>query len=320
MHPTKLLPLRYLANKKLSVFLFHKVPGQVDPLMPYDLDLCSFEQLLDSVVSAFNVIPLDEAVAGLLGGNLPLRAACITFDDGYDTWLPGVIPALERRNMHATFYITTGQFEGRPLWHERIANVVRCAPGPLLDIVHPACAPLPVVTQEERSAAVVQLERFLKYFAVEARDELLHRMECAVGTGPEHVTRMSTQDLRTIHNHGFGIGAHTDNHPILVYCDQADAMREIGAVRETLAGYVGGPIRSFAYPNGRPYADFSAQHVEMVKKAGFTSAVTTQRGIGLGGADWVYQIPRFTPWGRNSLSISLQLARNLLTPAKFVDD
>jgi peptidoglycan/xylan/chitin deacetylase (PgdA/CDA1 family) len=313
------LPIKILARGKLSVFLFHKIPLQADPLMPDDLDLPAFECLLDTVISSFQVISLDDAVVGLANSRLPPRAACITFDDGYESWVSGAVAALERRNLHATFFITTGQFEGRPLWHERIAHAVRHMTANVLDIDHPALQPLPLGNMTQRHGAVVKLEQFLKYFTLPAREDLLLRLESIAGVSMEKVPRLSLEDLRTIHNRGFGIGAHTDNHPILVYCDEDGARQEIGQVRETLGGHVGAPITTFAYPNGRPYADFSYKHVEMVKRAGYLSAVTTQWGVGDVGTS-VFQIPRFTPWGSDPMSIAWQLGRNLLTHPDCVDE
>lgn len=312
------LPIKVLAHNKLSVFLFHKVPQVLDPLNPNDLDFPSFERLLDSVVASFHVIPLDDAVLGLARGRLPARAACITFDDGYETWAKSVVPALLRRDMHATFYITTGQFEGRPLWHERIANAIRCANVQVIDLGHQALPSMSLATLQDRQAAIVQLERFLKYLTLTARDDLIERLEHVTGSDRGNVTRMPLADLRAIHSKGFGIGAHTSDHPILVYCDEVQARHEIGSVRETLAGLVKGPINSFAYPNGRPFADFSSDHVDWVRQAGYSSAVTTQRGVGDAETS-VFQIPRFTPWGSSPWGISLQIGRNLMTRPMFVD-
>lgn len=287
--------------------------------MPQELDLSSFVRLLDTVISSFNVIPLEDAAAALRNGKLPPRAACITFDDGYADWLKGVVPALLSRNLHATFYITAGQFYGRPLWHERIANAVLHCRTEVLKIDHPAFVPLPMATMQQRNAAVLYLERGLKYLTLTSRNELLLSLEELTGTNSAQVPVMPLADLRNMHTMGFGIGAHTDDHPILVYCDDATARREIGQTREELSGLIGSPVTSFAYPNGHPFADFSSRHVELVKQAGYTSAVTTQWGVTT-VATSPFQIPRFTPWGNKPLNIAWQLGRNLLTQPECVDE
>lgn len=311
--------LEFLSRDKLSVFLFHKIPLQLDPLVPQDVSLSEFEYLLDAVLSQFHIISLEDGVRGLTSGRLPSRAACITFDDGYADWLPGMAPALERRNMHATLFITAGQFDGRPLWHERIARAVRGLEAPALDLGFPAIPPLDVSTLQARQMAVTRLERVLKYMTLETREELLQRLEAAASVRPDDVARMSVDQLRELDRRGFGIGAHTYDHPILDYCDQDEAVREIGGVREILEGLIDSPVRMFAYPNGRPYVDFSSHHVAIVKRAGYTSAVTTQWGVAEVGTS-VYQIPRFTPWGKDPLRFMLQLGRNLMTAPERVPE
>lgn len=306
------LSVKTLADKKLSVFLFHKVPHKTDPLMPHDMNLKDFIQMLDRVVSVFNVISLDDAISGLTQGLLPPRAACITFDDGYASWLTGVVPALEERGLHATFFITTGQFDGRPLWHERIAQAVGGAEGSAIKLAHPACPLLSIRNLSERTSAILYLENFLKYLTLPAREDLLLNLETIAGVKKANVQIMSIADLKAIHSRGFDIGGHTDNHPILSYCDSNDIQREVGASRETLSALINAPVRSFAYPNGHPNADFSSAHIIAVKKSGYQSAVTTQWGVAGTGTS-VFQIPRFTPWGKNLLNIASQLGRNFFT-------
>lgn len=311
--------LQLLSRGKLSVFLFHKVPVDLDPVAPQDIGLRKFEHLLDDVLNQFQIISLEDGVRGLQAGKLPARAACITFDDGYVDWLPGMAPALERRNMHATLFITAGQFDGRPLWHERIAGAVRALRQPTLDLQYPAIPPIDVSSLPARQAAVVLLESKLKYLTLEVREELLLRMEAQAGVSAAQVPRMSADQLRELHARGFSIGAHTYDHPILDYCDQDRALQEIGGVREILEGMIGAPVRTFAYPNGRPYVDFSSHHVAMVKRAGYASAVTTQWGTAEIGSS-VYQIPRFTPWGKDPLRFMLQLGRNMMTAPERVPE
>ena len=101
-------------------------------------------------------------------------------------------------------------------------------------------------------------------------------------------------------------------HPILDYCNAAEAEREIGGARERLRAIVGGAVDGFAYPNGRPYADFSRLHVDAVKRAGYRYAVTTHWGVADAGTS-PFQIPRFTPWAERDWHVTYQLVRNLMT-------
>lgn len=304
--------LKLITKGRLSVFLFHKVPIATDPLVPHELDQARFEVVLDFINEHFTICPLADAVRLLAEDRLPDRCAAITFDDGYRDWHQGVAATLARRSVPATFFITTGQFEGRPMWHERLANVVRLCAGNVLDTSSVRLPAIPTGSPTERAAAVQALEYHFKYLPLVVRDRFLLRLEESVGATAATVPVMSPEDLTSISNLGFEIGAHTHDHPILGLCDAALARDEIGKTREILEGIVKRPVRSFAYPNGRPGVDFSHRNIDMVKAAGYDYAVTTQWGVARSTTS-PYQIPRFTPWGPSRRKMSLQLLRNIFT-------
>ena len=310
-------PLSIVARNKLSVLVFHKVPNYPDFLSPTEINLSAFERVIDFVSKKFNVISLDDAVEGLKNGRLPTRAACITFDDGYAEWITGVVPALLKRNLHATFYIASEQLSGNGMWHERVLSAIRKAPGTSLELQGFGLPPLSVATHIDRQKTAALLEEFLKYQSLVTRESLMKKLQRQVSLSDSDIPRMSIQDLRDIHSLGFGIGAHTIRHPILSLCNADEAKQEICGVREELMALIGGSVNSFAYPNGRAITDFNADHIKIVAQAGYTSAVTTQWGT----ADYstsVFQIPRFTPWGPSPVKMALQLGRNLITRPKII--
>lgn len=314
------LPMLHLLSKdKLSVFLFHKVPRLSDPLIPQDIDLAGFESMLDRIEKNFKVLPVEDAISCLRGGSLPRRAACITFDDGYPDWQHGALTALRQRNLHATFYITTGQFDGKPLWHERILAAVRELPDGTFNLGYAPLQSIPLHTLQDRQLLVQRLEFELKYLTLFKRHELLQRLEAMAGVSPSAVPVMTPEALRDLHSQGFGVGAHTIDHPILDYCDTTQACIEIGAVKDQLEAMVAGRVLGFAYPNGRPYADFSRLHVDAVKRVGYTHAVTTHWGVAKPETS-VFQIPRFTPWAKREWHAMYQVGRNLLTDPMLVPE
>ncbi len=301
-----------LARGRLSVFLFHKIPLVPVPLVPDDMELARFERVLDEVINKFHVLPLDDAVDLLLRDKLPPRSACITFDDGYPDWLLGAVPALLKRNLHATFFITTGQFSGKPLWHERVQAAIRNLKKPAIELTHLALRNIPTETHSQRIEAVRLLDQELKYLTLESRERLVHELEIQCATFPTATPMMSVESLRELHSSGFAIGAHTINHPILTYCSRDVVEHEVGAVREELESIIKGTIKGFAYPNGRPYADFNRQHIDAVRKAGYKYAVTTHWGAA-SSATSRFQIPRFTPWGPSPMRALFQVGINLLS-------
>jgi len=311
--------VRYLGRNTVTVLLFHKVPLMPDPLVPSDTDVKQFERVLDFVMEQFNIVPLADVAAGLVTGRLPKNAACITFDDGYADWLPGVVPLLLRRNAHASFYLTTSQFDGVPMWHERVNHAVHHSSNQVLQVPDFDIPALLTGTLPEKRSAAVWLQSHLKHQPLHLRNAMLAALESACGSDPSCLPLMPLNDLKEIYNKGFAIGAHTINHPILTHTSAAEALFEIGGAREQLQAFVGGPIESFAYPNGRPGVDFLPQHISVVRQAGYKFALTTQHGVVRQGGS-LYQMPRFTPWGPDKLRMISQILRNQMAPKLSLDE
>lgn len=309
--------VRFLSRGRLSVFLFHAVPHR-SPEIPQDFTLQQFEEMLHFIRQHFDVIPLDDAVVSLKAGRLKSRVACLTFDDGYPSWATGVAPLLQTNNLHATFYITTGQFSGLPMWHERVARAISAFHGSKLEMAGFGLPPLPMEGLVQRRQSFSIVEQFLKYQNLEDRDVLLNALEHHCGVRVDTVSRMSIEELRVLASMGFAIGAHTHSHPILSLCEPAQAAHEIASVREDLEALLATSVKSFAYPNGRPMADFNSEHVAIVKAAGYHHAVTTDWGAATSRTS-VFEIPRFTPWGPSAARMAMQVARNLMTKPRQVD-
>jgi len=76
---------------------------------------------------------------------------------------------------------------------------------------------------------------------------------------------------------GHQIGAHTCTHPRLSFLSRDQAKEEIFASKKKLEDRFGLPMDHFAYPFG----DYNETTVELVREAGFKTAVTMHRGVNL---------------------------------------
>ncbi len=302
---------------RLSVLLFHKIPTVADPLTTEETDLARFEHILDFLTANTTVMPLPEATAALQNGKLPSRAVALTFDDGYAEWIDNVSPALRKRNLPGTFFVTTGQLSGSALWHERIMAAVRALPDTGFTLPYGFGNYTDLSRPGSRQRVVNELQERLKYAPLAERVGAIEQLEAQARSAIYLPPAFDANSVRTLHSQGFDIGAHTVHHPILNECTRAQARMEIGGCKEELEAIIGGRVHSFAYPNGRPNEDYRAEHVEMVRAAGYTSAVTTSNGVAIRSTD-VFQIPRFTPWGKSDDRIAFQVARNMRTTPKVL--
>ena len=86
---------------------------------------------------------------------------------------------------------------------------------------------------------------------------------------------------------GQEVGAHTRSHARLTQVEESTAMFEIADGKTELEAMIGQPVTQFCYP----YGEFSPDHADMVRHAGFTCATTTQRSRCRTAED-LMQLPR----------------------------
>jgi len=294
----------------LSILIYHRVLPSPDALRPGEIDAARFEAQVAFLARHFTLMTVGDAAAALREGRLPARAACITFDDGYaDNWTVAH-PILARHGVRATVFVATGFLNGGRMFSDTVIEFVRRVPGPVLDLSAADMGTHAVATVEDRLTAVTALQVQLKYLAPAERDAQVARMLAAVPVSglPEDLM-LSDAQLRELAQAGHEIGGHTVDHTVLTTLTPEGAREQVARGRDQLAALLGRPIRSFAYPNGRPVRDYDAGHAAMLRELGFEAAVSTSPGVALPGAD-LFQLPRYTPWGDSMTMFAARMMRN----------
>lgn len=299
---------------RLSVLIFHRVLPVPDPLLGGVPDAARFDAICRWMREWFKVLPLNEAVPMLREGRLPASAAAITFDDGYADNHSVAVPILLHNRLAATFFVSPGYLDGGWMFNDSVVEFVRRAPGLELDLTQTVLGDLgvrSVASLDARRRLVTALLPPLKTATRAVRDEFCAQLQNAAKVCNRPGSLMMTSDqVAAIHREGMEVGAHTMGHPILAELDLASARREIVESRRVLQGITGGPIDLFAYPNGRPDADYLKSTVGLVKEAGFDAAFSTAWGAATQHSD-PFQLPRFTPWDRTRLRFGVRMLGNL---------
>ena len=302
---------------RLAILIYHRVPPQPDPLFPGESDAVTFDHQMRQLAACFKIIPLLDAVRSLRQGNLPPRAACITFDDGYADNAETALPILQRHGIPATFFVSTGFLNGGRMWNDTVIELIRRAPGDTLDLSRMGLGQFEIGTILQRRQAVNDVLGKLKYLPLESRRSQVEAMRALIPVIPSSNLMMTSDQIRLLHNAGMEIGGHTASHPILARMENDAARAEIADGKETLESIIRAPVRLFAYPNGKPGSDYLPDHVRMVKDLGFDAAVSTARGAARTGSD-LYQLPRFTPWDWGQVRFTLRMAQNMLGTVETV--
>jgi peptidoglycan/xylan/chitin deacetylase (PgdA/CDA1 family) len=296
-------------RRRLSILMYHRIPAQPDPLFPGEVDAARFVEHLRFLKQAFNIIPLREAVGMLAQGRLPVRAACLTFDDGYADNAEVALPIMQEHGVSATVFVATGFLDGGRMWNDSVIELVRRAPA-ALDLTALGLGQFKLDSHGARAVAIGALLDALKYLPIAERQAKVDAMVAHTGVNLPTNLMMRSEQVAQLHRSGIEIGGHTVHHPIVARMDPAGARREIVEGKAALETIIGAPVHTFAYPNGRPGRDYLAEHVTMVKELGFEAAVTTSPGAARAG-DNLYQLPRFTPWDRGQTGFTARMFRNM---------
>jgi peptidoglycan/xylan/chitin deacetylase (PgdA/CDA1 family) len=296
-------------SRSLSILIYHRVVSEPDPLVLDQVCAREFDWQLAALRRWFTVMPLREGAERLRAGTLPVRAACVTFDDGYADNVTVALPILRRHGVHATFFVATGFLDGGRMWNDSVIETLRSAQGDALDARSIGLETLSISSIGSRRSAIDKALAALKYLPQEERqrrvDEFAAQAPCPLPSD----LMMSTEQLRQLRASGMEIGAHTVTHPILARLDPERAEGEILNSKRRLEEITEKPVSLFAYPNGKPGRDYRREHVALVRKLGFEAAVSTAWGVAHPASD-AFQLPRFTPWDKTPVTFALRLLRN----------
>jgi peptidoglycan/xylan/chitin deacetylase (PgdA/CDA1 family) len=279
---------------RFQILVYHRVGEDVDPYVQ-GTPVAVFERHLRYLCRHFRILSLADLVLAARRREVPARAIAITFDDGYEDTYSHVLPIVRRYEVPITVYLATGLIdEGRPMWNERIATAIRYTSCERLQAV-PGCDPLPLATATQRRRTLERVLGLLKPRRPAERDELTEQIVRALGVTDDRAPRMLRwAQVRKMREHGVEFGAHTVNHPILSALSAAEAYQEIVESKRVIEEQIQTPVEHFAYPNGTS-RDFDETTKNLVRTAGFLSAVSMIFGINTTGTD-PYELRRGGPW------------------------
>ncbi len=237
----------------VAVLAYHALRGDdwPDGAMPFEnlhVRASTFAAHCRAIRETCDPISLDDWRRALAGGEpLPPRPVLVTFDDGYRSVFTIAAPILAANRLPAVVFACSDPIARRArLWFDAVAA-------------------------RGGEAAVDEWKR---------RDYTAWLAACGADTpqvsDDDPCAMMDTEEIGALSRQsGVEIGAHTARHPILARAAAADQRAEIEINRDALQRWTGRAVRAFAYPNGRPSLDYTAETVATLDALGFDFAFTT---------------------------------------------
>lgn len=331
-------------SPRAVILLYHRIASPESD--PYRLRVTPehFAEHLAVIRELGQPMHLSELAQGVRDRKLPDRAVCVTFDDGYADNLGTARQLLERHDVPATVFVTTG-IDGRTreFWWDELEGLF-LQPGRL-----PEKLSLEVGNQQfeweladgagigsdelqrhsawtipdpdgpesgnhptDRHRVFCDLYRLIRRLDVVERRQLLdHLLRWA---GREQVVRptrraLDLEDISRLEQDGLvQVGAHTVNHPALPSLSAQDQRAEVVRNKAELERRLGHQVKSFAYPDGM-HCDAS---VAEVRAAGFSLACACSYRAVRRGSD-VFLLPRVAAFDTDGDQFARALQPHLST-------
>lgn len=300
-------------KQRLSILTYHRVLPEYDPMRRLEPTAEVFNWQMELLSRYFNPLSLSDALSMMRDGQLPDRAVCITFDDGYANNAEQALPILRRWKMPATVFVTTGFLNGGRMWNDSVIEAVRIAEGAVLDLRDLELEAYDIDGVDKRRSVAGNIIGHIKHWQPEKRALAISQIESQVGPLPDNLM-MTDSQVRELSESGVEIGAHTKSHPILATLEPGQVREEIGGSKAYLESLLDKQVRYFAYPNGQPDTDYRVEDRDLVEALGFEAALSTCWGVASQKSD-LWQLPRFTPWDKTPFRFMTRLLLNYRNPA-----
>lgn len=150
---------------------------------------------------------------------------------------------------------------------------------------------LPLLEKYDATATVyLVVDRFGRDWSTEKK---AHHDSGELGEEP----KLTDEQVQAMLSRGcFELGSHTLRHPNFATLSEAEKRMELAESRRILEQRFGVPVRTFAYPFGI----FQPSDVDLVREAGYTSAVTTDAGIDVSEKPDLYRLKRVKISGKDN--------------------
>jgi peptidoglycan/xylan/chitin deacetylase (PgdA/CDA1 family) len=282
---------------------------------------------------------LQELSAALMNASLPRRAVVVTFDDGYADNLLNAKPLLEKFDLPATVFITTGYVgRNREFWWDELERIF-LRPGHLpstlsLDVngkhsqrelgetadyssdSHRRNLHWRAWDQEDPSprhglyrSLWQSMHVMPEHERSQLRNELLAWAAAPEAARPTHRALSENEIVELMRGGLIDIGCHTITHPRLSALSTDTQLEEISGSKAGLEQIVGRPVSAFAYPYGRE-SDYTPHTEKLVRDAGFDCGCATTVGV-VGTHSERFQLPRVQVEDMNGESFDRFLSESL---------
>jgi peptidoglycan/xylan/chitin deacetylase (PgdA/CDA1 family) len=317
------------SSSGVLILMYHRIAEQAwDPF-----ELCvspaRFEEHLQVIRRYGACLRMRDLSRYLDSGVLPERAIAVTFDDGYADNVSAAMPLLERYDIPATFFLSTGHIGlERGFWWDELESLITTASvvppevelrlGGERQLVRPrrdtgwrqAIQRLPGMADRtarlQRRGLYLDIWRVLQPLTSAQQREVLDQLRFCLKPSERKSRRRRAVTAAEAETLGrcklFEIGAHTVTHPLLPAHSRDLQKYEIEQSKADCEAFSDEPVTSFTCPFGGN----SAETTGLIRNAGFSSNCSTQAGS-VRNSSHRYDLPRIQVGNWNGAALERRL-------------
>jgi peptidoglycan/xylan/chitin deacetylase (PgdA/CDA1 family) len=257
-----------------------------------------FAEHLEVLRKYGNPLHLQQLVTKLRNRQPIHRSIVVTFDDGYADNFYNAKPLLEKYDIPATVFVTTGGIDQKQeFWWDELDRLLlqpntlpsllelningRTYQWELGEATHYSEADFLLNCHwkmekkeytTQRHSLYRSLYKHLQFLPIYEREKLIDKIRVwanAEQFGRSTHRSLSKNEMLALESGGLiEIGAHTVTHPFLSQLPIAAQRDEIQQSKDYLEKILGHPVTSFSYPNG----SYTTETISIVQEAGFKCA------------------------------------------------
>lgn len=263
--------VRASRRRSCRVLLYHRFPEDQSQLIAQ----------CEHIRRYYNPVPMCRVADALRSGNsLPHNAIAITVDDGFRDFLTNAQPVFSKYGIPSTVFVVT-DFLDRKIWpwFSKIEYMIARTSSHSIQFLGRE-----LIIRNDRLRVAVRMTDVLTGLTNVERMAEMEALEWQLGIEvpadppPEHEA-LTWDEVRRLAAEGVEFGSHTRTHPVLSRVSgMAELQQEIDGSKRRLDEELQVATLHFSYPFGR-HADFNDQTVALVRRSGFVTAATAERGF-----------------------------------------
>jgi len=273
------------ASKKAVILMYHSV---MDDPTRLALSLgeiihstAVFRGQMELLARKYHPVSLDDVLLFVRGEkDLPARPVVLTFDDGYADNHDVAMPILNQTGVPATFYVTVNCVETGTLpWPSHLRHAFLTTRRSQWEEAGGTIWPLKQAA--ERQQAFQCASGHAARLAGQLQNEFVHSVEAQLEVVPPDKTEklmMTWEQVRGLAANGHSVGSHTLTHPNMAHITDGEAATEMAQSKHQLEQALRAPIVHFSYPCPALSPHWKKSTLELSRKLGYLTAVTTDAG------------------------------------------